>query len=311
MGQSFDPAAAVVLVEVVDKGSFRGAARSLGMPKSSVSRRVADLEAHLGVRLLQRTTRRIGLTHAGQAYYSLASAAVAALRDAESAARDLSVEARGPLRISAPVNFGTLVLPAILAEFLTKHRAVRAEVELADRHVDLIDEGFDVAIRAGFLPDSTLVAQRLTGARVVTVTSPAYLRKRGRPRVPADLAEHDCLLFGAGSSAVWTFSDSQERVDVTVTGPLSANNFFVLRDAASAGLGIARVPEMLARQPLTERRLVTILDPHVPPEVPLHAVYPSARHLSPKVRLFVEHLRERLAGEPAKKAPAPKASPRP
>lgn len=294
MGQLRDTGAAAVLVEVVLQGSFRGAARALGMPKSSVSRRVAELEARLGVRLLQRTTRRVGLTDAGKAYFDRAAAGIAALEEAEAAARDLAQSPRGTLRITVPVNFGLLVLPQLLTEFLAQHPAVSIQVELLDRQVDLIEERFDVAIRAGSLPDSTLVAQRLSGTKVVVVASPDYLRGRKRPKVPADLAEHDCLLFGPSQAAVWTFADGRKPVEVPVKGPLCANNFFLLREAAAAGLGVARVPALLAEQPVAERRLVTLLDAFVPAEVPLHAVYPSARYLSPRVRAFVDFLRERL-----------------
>jgi len=283
-----------VLVAVVERGSFRGAARALGMPKSSVSRRVAELEARLGVRLLQRTTRRVGLTDAGKVYFDRAAAAIAALEEAENAARDLSAEPKGTLRLTVPVNFGLLVLPQLVTGFIAAYPAVRVLVELSDRHVDLIEERFDLAIRAGHLPDSSLVAQRLSGTRMVVAASPAYLRGKKRPKVPQDLAEHDCLVFGAAEKAVWTFVDGRRQIDVEVKGPLCANNFFLLREAAASGLGIARVPALLAEQPVADKRLVTLLDAFTPDEVPLHVVYPSARYLSPKVRAFVDFARAHL-----------------
>jgi DNA-binding transcriptional LysR family regulator len=294
MGQTFDFTAAAVLVKVVEAGSFRGAARALGMPKSSVSRRVAELEARLGVRLLQRTTRRVGLTDAGKVYFDRASAGITTLEEAEDAARDLVAEPKGTLRVTSSVNFGILVLPHLLAELLAEHPALRVDVELSDRHVDLIEERFDVAIRAGHLPDSSLVAQHLGGTKMLVVASPTYLRRRRRPEVPADLAEHACLVFGSAETATWTFADGRRQVDVQVRGPLCANSFFVLREAAAAGLGIARVPALLAERAIAERRLVSLLDAHAPPAVPLHALYPSARYLSPKVRVFVEMLRARV-----------------
>lgn len=286
-----------MLVKIVETGSFRGAARALGMPKSSVSRRVAELEARLGARLLQRTTRRVGLTDAGKAYFDRAATAMLALEEAERAARDLQAAPQGTLRLTAPVNFGLLLLPQLLAEFLLAHPTVRVDVDLSDRHVDLIEERFDVAIRAGALRDSSLVAHRLNGARLLVVASPAYLRRKRKPQAPADLREHGCLIYGPSEAAVWAFSDGGEPVSVEVRGPLCVNNFFVLRDAAAAGLGIARVPDIIAAQAIADRRLVTLLDAFTPPEVPINVIYPSARYLSAKVRAFVDFMRARLSGE--------------
>jgi DNA-binding transcriptional LysR family regulator len=295
MGQLPDPAGAAVLVKVVETGSFRGAARALGMPKSSVSRRVAELEDHLKVRLLQRTTRRVALTDAGRVYFDRAAAAVLGLEDAERAARDLQVEPQGALRLTAPVNFGLLMLPQLLADFLLAHPKVRVEVELSDRHVDLIEERFDVAIRAGALRDSSLVAHRLSSAQQRVVASPAYLRKRKRPEVPADLREHACLIYGAAESATWGFVEDGRPVSVEVKGPLCANNHVVLCDAAAAGLGVARVPGIVSERALAEKRLCPLLEAFAPPEVALNVVYPSARYLPPRVRAFVGFVRERLA----------------
>lgn len=294
-GQSPELAGAAVLVKVVEEGSFRGAARALGMPKSSVSRRVAELEERLHVRLLQRTTRRVGLTDAGRAYFDRAAAALLTLEEAERAARDLQAEAEGTLRLSAPVNFGVLMLPQLVADFLSAHPKVRVDAELSDRQVDLIEERFDVAIRASELRDSSLVAHRLGGAQARVVASTAYLRRRGRPEVPSDLAEHACLIYGSPGRDRWGFVVGGRRVSVDVTGPFWANSHLALCDAAAAGLGVARVPGIVSDGALAEKRLCALLEPYLPPDVALHVVYPSARYLPAKVRAFVTFLRERLA----------------
>lgn len=301
MGQSPKPAlprgdldAAAVFVSVVETGSFRGAARALGVPKSTVSRRVAELEARLGARLLQRTTRRLGLTQEGEVYHRHARIAVATLLDAERAVTDLGDEPRGLLRITAPANFGSLPFSTLVSEFMVAYPHVHVVLDLTDRQVDLVEEQVDVALRAGPLSDTSMIAHRLASSPFVVVASPSYLRLRGTPRAPKDLAKHEALVFGLSSPSTWTFETGRRRLTVEVKGPLASNNFYVLRDAALAGLGVARVPGFFASEHVRDGNLVSLLARYAPPPAPLHVIYPSARQLSPKVRTFVTWLRERL-----------------
>lgn len=298
MGQQVDINGSLVFVKVVELGSFRGAALALGIPKSTVSRKVTELETHLGARLLQRTTRHVGITDAGVAYYRHATMAVATLQDAERAVLDLQDRPTGMLRLTASINFGFLFLPAVVQEFLEENPDVQVTVDLSDRMVDLVEEGFDLAIRAGELPDSTFVAQRLGGTRLVYFASPGYLKKRGTPGTPDELAAHDCLIYGAASPATWTFRGARKPRQLPIKGRLVSNNYLFLRDSAIRGLGIARAPELIASEGLRRGRLQTVLDDFVLPETPLHVIYPSARHLSPKVRAFVAFLKKRFSPPP-------------
>lgn len=298
MGQLPDLDAAALFVKVIDAGSFRGAARALGVPKSTVSRRIAALEERLGARLLQRTTRRLGLTDAGVAYHRQAAQAISVLDDAERAVSALQEAPRGPLRVTAPVLFGVLFLPDLVAEFLDRYPEVQLSLDLTDRNVDLVEEGYDVAIRAGALADSSFVAHKLGGTPFQLFASPAYLRARGTPTRVEDLAEHDCLVLGTQTQAVWPFRGARRAHQVAVRGRLAANNFLLLRDAAIAGLGICRIPGFLAIEAVRRGRLVTVLDGEQQDPTPMSVLYPSARHVSPKVRAFVGFLRARLGGRP-------------
>jgi DNA-binding transcriptional LysR family regulator len=286
--------AASVFVSVVEAGSFRGAARALGIPKSTVSRRVAELEERLGARLLQRTTRRVGLTEVGEAYHRHARAAVASIVDAERAVSDLGAEPRGLLRVTAPANFGAMMFPQLVAAFMRAEPHVQVSVDFTDRQVDLVEDGYDVAVRAGALADSSMIAHRLGSSPFLLVASPTYLRTHGTPKAPRDLAKHDCLIFGLASPASWVFETSRRRVSVDVKGPLSANSFSVVREAAIAGLGIARVPSFFAAEGIRTGQLRALLERYAPPPAALNILYPSARQLSPKVRAFVAFVRENI-----------------
>jgi DNA-binding transcriptional LysR family regulator len=290
--------AALFFVRVVDAGSFRGAARALGVPKSTVSRKLAELEERLGARLLQRTTRRIGLTDVGRGYYAKASAAVAALLDAERSVGEHLGEPRGTLRITAPLNFGPLLIGPAVVELLTRYPKVEVDLELSERIVDLVREGFDLAVRAGPLADSSLVARRIGGGTMHVYGSPKYFRRRGRPRTPEELASHDCLVF-ASIPGPWIFSAEGKPLSVRVSGRLAANDLSLLRDAAVSGLGVARLPDVLAAPLVRAKKLERVLADFAPPQAPLHVVYPSARFVSPTVRAFVEILEKgvpRLVG---------------
>jgi DNA-binding transcriptional LysR family regulator len=268
MGQYADPAAAQVFAAVVEHQSFRAAAAALGMPKSTVSRKVAELEERLGARLLERTTRSLRLTDMGTAYLAQAAPAVAMLADAERVVEQLKAEPQGVLRVSMPGNFGQMFLGDMLADFREQFPKVRLVIELADRNVDLVEEGFDAAMRAGALSDSSLVARRIAV-------------------LPKDLAAHDCIVFDA-RMATWPFTVRRKQVTVRVTGPVVVNSFASMRTLAVRGHGIARIPAFMVETQLAAGELIPVLAAYQPPPTPLHIVYPSARSLSPKVRAFVE-----------------------
>jgi DNA-binding transcriptional LysR family regulator len=283
--------AVAVFVKVVDEKSFRAAARALGATKSTVSRKVAELEDALGARLLERTTRTLRLTDAGAAYYRQVAPALGALQDAGRAVADMQAQPTGRLRVSAPLELGQFVLAPIFAELMRRHPAVTLEIELTDRHVDLVEEGFDLALRAGPLPDSSLVARRLGRPLTMRLYASAdYLRRRGTPRRPEALVHHDCLVMsGHRTPTTWMFRGKRKPVAVEVRPRVAANSFKVLLDLCGAGHGIARAPDF----PMGEHAgLVTVLDEHCLPPTQLHALYPSARNLSPKSRAFLDLLEE-------------------
>lgn len=287
--------------KVVELKSFRAAAAALGTPKSTVSRKVAELEDALGARLLERTTRSLRLTDAGKAYHTRICPALDALGEAERAVEEQSAKPSGRLKLSMTVEGGQTLLGPILGEFLRLYPDVQVEVELLDRRVDLIEEGFDLAIRAGILSDSSLIAKKLGSPGCLHVfASPKYLKARGTPKHPRELAQHDCLIMSAQSApGVWTFKDKKKAVTVKVGGRSEANSFMLLRELAIAGHGFVRLPRYLAAEALRRGELVSVLTRYLPDAMPWHAVFPSARNLSPKVRALVELLETRFASLPA------------
>jgi len=284
----------LIFTRVVQTGSFTAAARALGMPKSSVSRKVSDLEDRLGARLLQRTTRQLGLTDAGRLYFDHAARIVAEIEEADQAIGQMQATPRGLLRVTAPLSFG--ILGPIVATFLSRYPEAQIDMVCTDRRVDLVEERFDVAIRAGRLDDSTLVARKLGMIRRVLVAAPAYLRRHGRPRAPADLVEHACLSFGAGQTPdLWNLRAGDRAEEVRVSPRLSVNDLELLVEVARAGIGIALIAEFICGDDLRAGRLRRLLPDWCSTEEPVHVVYPTARHLSPKVAAFVDLLRERFA----------------
>ena len=296
MGQ-WDLNAAVVLVRVVQAGSFSLAARQLGMTKSSVSRKVAELEERLGAQLLHRTTRTLGLTDAGAAFMEQAESALASLEAAEQAVSELQRAPRGRLRVTTTVNAGRLFMAPLLTEFLGAYPDVEVSLHLTDRQVDLVTERFDVALRAGPLPDSSLVALRLGSLSFRLVASPGYLAAHGTPMKPADLATHNCLHFaktGSATRGTWPLGKGKRVRDVPVSGRLVADDLVVLREAAMGSLGIARLPELLVHENLNRNQLVTVLDDYAPPAIPLHLMHVGGRHLPPRTRAFIDFMVPRI-----------------
>lgn len=287
-------------LRIAQDASFSKAAKHLDVPKATLSRRVAQLERDLGVQLLVRTTRSVQVTEAGRAFLPEAAAVLAALEDATAKVREAAGTPRGRLRITASVEFGVAVLSPLLAEFAGTQPEVDLEVELTSRKVDLVYEGFDLAVRVGPLPDSTLAARRLGTLRYGLYASPAWLAAHGRPRYAHELGEHPALQFvGAQAAPRWTLWDGARTLEVPIRPRVRANNHWVLRDAAVAGLGIAFCAALVAEPEVAAGRLERLLPEWGAVEIPVHAVFPSQRFLAPKVRACIDFLVARLAAPEA------------
>lgn len=281
-------------VRVVEKESFTAAADALGLPKSSVSRSVARLEEDLGVQLLQRTTRKLSLTDAGREYFERARVALEGLDEASAAVTDMGKDPRGIVRVTAPVDLGVTMLSDIVARFVRQHASIRVDLVLTSRVVNMVEEGIDLAVRAGKLADSALVARRLASPGLALFASPAYVKRRGRPKKLADLAAQDCVLFRAPSMrATWilTGPNGEERVDVG--GVVSVDDMLFARRAVAAGIGVGLLP----RLPLgchTED-IVRLLPDYELAAGALHLVWPSSRHVAARVAVFRDFLVESFA----------------
>ncbi|MFC6313563.1 LysR family transcriptional regulator [Paraburkholderia dipogonis] len=284
-----------IFVATVDAHNFTAAANRLSLSKQFVSRRVMALEETLGVQLLIRNTRKLAVTDLGQEFYERAKRILGEVEDAEQAMSLRRAGPRGLLRVSAPMSFGMAHLSPLVAMFLREHGDVRFEMELSDRTVDVVGEGFDMAIRIGSLPDSTLIGQKLVDIRMVACCSPGYARRRGAPKVPGDLERHSCLLYGHGGAVSWEFVVDGVTKGVEVHGPLRANNGELVRDAAVAGLGIVRLPDFIVADTLKSGQLVPVLEAFLPTATSVYAVYPQHRQSSLTIRAFVEFLREHLS----------------
>jgi DNA-binding transcriptional LysR family regulator len=288
---------------VAELGSFSAAARDLGLSNAVISKHVALLEGHLGARLINRTTRRQSLTEAGAAYYPRAVRVLEELGEAEDAVGRMQTAPRGTLKVNAPMSFGIQHLAPVLPLFLERYPEVSVELNMNDRFIDLLEEGFDLAlrIRSG-LPDSRLIAQKIARARRLLAASPGYLARRGPLERPADLAHHDCLIYSlTDSPELWDFDGPEGPVAVAVTGRMQANNGQALRDAALAGLGIVRLPVFTMGQALAEGWLRPVMPRYRVPAHELYAVYPSNRHPAPKLRAFVDFLAGQFTDEPWEK----------
>lgn len=285
-----------IFVATVDAGNFTTAANRLRLSKQFVSRRVATLEAGLGVRLLVRNTRRLTVTDLGLEFFDRAKRILEEVGDAERAMSERRTEPCGLLRVSAPMSFGMAHLSPLVAEFLRTHPDVRFDMDLSDRTVDVIGEGFDMALRIGRLQDSTLIAQKIIDVRMIACCSPGYRRRREEPATPADLAHHACLPYGQEGRVFWEFIVDGVQTSPDVQGPLRSNNGELLRDAATAGLGITYLPDFIVQKAIDAGLLVEVLTAYMPPARALHAVYPQHRQGSVTIRAFTQFLRERLTG---------------
>jgi DNA-binding transcriptional LysR family regulator len=279
----------VVFARVIEAGSFTAAARLLGMPKTTVSRRIAALEREVGVRLIQRTTRSLNVTDAGRIYYEQSSRALRTIEDANVRLAEARAEPSGTIRISAPVGFGAHFLTATVFDFLAAYPKTKVELRLSDDMLNLVENGIDLAFRTGTLPDSTLIARKLGAAYRILCASPDYLARCGTPIVPADLAHHDCVIAGqSAANAHWVLDGPHGQETVVVSGRFAANEMQAVVAAAIAGYGIAQLPHGLGEASIRDGRLRRVLDNYTTPAGGLHVVYPSSQHLSPLVKAFME-----------------------
>lgn len=288
-----------VFVAVAETEGFSAAARRLRVSKAMVSVAMSRLEARLGVRLFHRTTRRLSLTEAGAASLPHAQRALLAARDAEEAATHALTSPRGTLRINAPMSFGLLHVVPALGEFAKQCPEVRVDLVLDDRVLDLVEGGFDLAIRIGTLGDSSLVAHRLGATQNAVVAHPKYLARAGTPRAPSDLSDHAALLYTlAASGPRWTFIRGSRKETVHVKGPLRANSSLALRQAVLQGLGVASVPRFLVGEELARGALVQVLPEWSLPEHGIFALTPERELMPRKTRVFIDFFRGRLGDPP-------------
>lgn len=304
----------MVFTQAVKGGSLSAAGRKLGISLAVASKKLQRLEEQLGVRLLNRSTRQLSLTDEGAEYYHYCVRILAELEEGEELVTRGSKEPKGNLKVTVPAAFGRLHVAPLVPEFLTRYPAIKLTLHLTDSMVDIIDQGYDLAVRIGDLKDSILVAKPIAVDRRVLVATPSYLARYGEPHTPQQLSDHNALLF-AGTDH-WGFTGpGGEEISVKVSGNLDTNNCDALREAILAGLGLALRPLWDVWQDLREGRLVRLLPDYTPPTYPIHAVYPSRRLVPKKTRIFIEHLLRRFgpipywddrAGQaPADAAPVP------
>jgi DNA-binding transcriptional LysR family regulator len=278
-------------IQVVDWGSFSEAARHLGVSKSHVSKQVSRLEDRLGARLLHRTTRKLILTDSGKAYYERCWKIIEDLEEAEIAVTELQATPRGVLKMTVAGAFGERYIAPAIADFIQEYPKLSVDIRFTEKLVDLIEDGYDLAIRFGILQDSTLVARKIAPRRLQVVGSPAYFEKHGTPQNLNDLKKHNCLI---GTMATWVFHGSEGVSEVKVQGNWHTNNGQALLAAAKKGLGITRLPDFYVTEAIEKGELVAVLEPWAEFDTSIWAVYPHNRHLSAKVRLLVDFLVKRF-----------------
>ena len=293
--------AMTVFVKVVEQGGFARAAERLSLSPSAVSRHIADLEAHLVTRLLNRTTRRISLTESGQAYFERALQVLADLEEIEALVSSSSVTPRGTIRLTCSTSFGVPYLAPAIGAFQARYPDVRFDISASSRFVDLVEEGLDLAIRIGDLGNPNLIARKIGSMRLVACAAPAYLKQNGTPKHPNDLAKHNCFTYEhAPERNQWRFQDRKKNeIKVRIDGSVHANDGEMLAAIAVAGAGIAMEPDFIVDASIKSGKLVEVLQDFRPVPYNIYAVYPSRRHLSAKVRTFVDFLAARLATAPS------------
>ncbi|MDQ7985607.1 LysR substrate-binding domain-containing protein [Pseudomonas sp. G34] len=282
-------------VAVAECGQFSAAAERLGLSSSQVSRQIARLEERLHTRLFYRTTRKVALTEAGQTFLQHCQRLQDAREEALNAIGDLGSEPKGLLRMTCAVAYGERFIVPLVTAFMARHPRLSVDIELSNRTLDLVQDGFDIAIRLGRLPDSRMLATRLAPRRMYLCASADYLQHYGRPHSLSELARHNCLI---GSSDVWTFQLEGREASQRVNGNWRCNSGQAVLDAALAGLGLCQLPDYYVLEHLRSGALVSLLDNHQPPNTAVWALYPQQRHLSPKVRQLIDALRYGLAQRP-------------
>ncbi len=286
-------------VRIVDSGSISKAAEQMGTAKSAVSRRLVELEKDLGVQLLVRTTRKSSLTDAGQSTYHRALQILSDMDELRNAACTATTELQGRLKIAVPLSFGLQQLTSVITEFSQLHPKLSLHVDLSDRKVDLVEDGFDVAIRISSLQDSTLIARRIAPINIVVCASPEYLRKHGEPQKPSDLRDHKSLHYSLIPGAKWKFLTPEgKHVSAVINVNLSSNNGNFLCEAAVRGQGILRTPTFIASDKLASGELRPILSTFKIAPISAYALYPLTRHRSRKVRTFIDFVSDKFEGEP-------------
>lgn len=290
----------ISFIRVVESGSISGAADRLGVAKSAVSRRLKELEEHLGVELFHRTTRKMNLTDTGKTFYHQSVRILDDVLEAELSTSQAHGELQGSLKVALPLSFGLMHLAPAINEFLLSHPQVEFDLDFSDREVDLMQEGFDLAIRIADLPDSSLIARRLAPIQTVMCASPAYLELIGTPQSPDELIKHQCLVYSLlRDFEYWHLTDSKGNVIKTKIRPyLKASTGEFLRDLAVEGRGIVLIPTFIAYKEIERGTLVPLLEDYKTPQINAYAIYPQTRHLSQRVRAFVDLLIKRFEGTP-------------
>ena len=287
-------------IKVVDAGSMSAAADRMGVAKSAVSRRLKELEGHLGVELFHRTTRRLNLTDTGRTFYQQAVRILEDVLEAELATTQAHGELQGSLKIALPMSFGIMHMGPAINDFLQEHPKIEFDLDFNDREVDLIQEGFDLAIRIANLPDSSLIARRLAPIQQVVFASPDYLDHYGTPKSPDELQHHQCLAYSLiNDYKTWRFQDNNsQEIKISITPHLKARVGEFLRDAAVNRQGISVLTTFIVYKEIESGALVPVLTDYIPNPISAYAIYPQTRHLSQRVRQFVDFLVKRFEGVP-------------
>lgn len=293
-----DISAIPIFTCVIEEGSFSKAADKLGITKSAVSKRISKLEAQIGVKLIYRSTRKLSLTEAGARYFEHAVIALRATQDAENAATELQKVPQGTLRISTPMSFGRIHVAPIIPLFLKKYPQIHIHMDMSDLTQDVIAEGFDISIRGGDLPDSSLIARKLAPLHSVLCASQDYIVRHGMPKTPQELMRHNCILYTYHTSMnEWIFVKNSEESRVRIAGNYQVNNGEALRESLILGLGIGRLPTFIAGENIQTGKLVPILSDYQMPHKTLYALFPEKQYMPEKVRVFIDFMIEHFGGE--------------
>lgn len=288
-----------LFIEVVKGNSFTAAAEKMGLSRAQVSKAVMQLEDHLHTRLLNRTTRRVSLTEFGRIYYDRCLSIMQDIHEIEGIASEQTSKPRGTLKLSAPTSFGILHLKDVIPQYIKQHPQVQISLNLADRFIDVVAEGFDLVIRIAELADSSLIARKIAPCKRVFCASADYLKQHGIPKVPQDLAIHHCLTYSLELKPdTWVLYGPNGTESIKVNGPVCADNGDILKAAAVSGLGITLLPTFIVGPDISRGRLQQVLSDYCPPDISIYAVFPSRRYLSAKVRTFVDYLSDYFGDEP-------------